>query len=274
MTINLDLVIDTEEDSVDMKAGLASMQGVSDAVRCISETILTGKVPERQSPKSMVRTSLKKSFKGSYGHIFTLDIHDPELQKKLNKISQSAFIELITYFLSESIYRESNQLSFKAQRALDQLEQKAEKLIQQLRGSALENIHEISTKFNHDIKIRHRRSRDEQVVIAKFDRNSAKVLQTITTNEKIDLRVVVTRLNIHTGNGRLQIDGKDETTAFGFGIEYKEVEFRAKKIFSENLDYNNGLNPKGWKYLDIIASPIKLRDGKVIKYIIRGFHED
>lgn len=72
MTLNLDLVIETEEDSIDMKAGLESMQGVSDAVRCIAESVLTEKVPKRHTSKSKVRTSLKKSFKGSYGHIFSL----------------------------------------------------------------------------------------------------------------------------------------------------------------------------------------------------------
>ncbi|WP_346209027.1 hypothetical protein [Aeromonas salmonicida] len=81
MTINLDLVIETKEDTVDMKAGLASMLGVSDAVRCIAETVLTEKTPKRQAYNGNVRTSLKNSFKGSYGHIFSLDVHDQSLIK-------------------------------------------------------------------------------------------------------------------------------------------------------------------------------------------------
>lgn len=274
MTINLDLVIDTEEDSVDMKAGLVSMQGVSDAVRCIAESVLTEKVPERQTSRSKVRTSLKQSFKGSYGHIFSIDLLDPELEKKLNRIGRPAFIELISYFISESLYRDSNQLSASAQNVLNNLGKKAEKIVQQLRVSSLENIHEISIKFNHDIRIRHRISRDEQTVIAKFDRNSAKVLQAKPSDEKFDLSAVITRLNIHTGNGRLQIEGKDETVAFGFGIEYKEVSVKAKKIFSENLDHNNGLDKEKWKYLRISVSPIKLKDARVVKYIVKGFYEN
>ncbi len=59
MTIYFDLVIETEDDSVDMKAGLVSMQGVSDAVRCVAELILTEKVPERQSSKSKVSITMK-----------------------------------------------------------------------------------------------------------------------------------------------------------------------------------------------------------------------
>lgn len=274
MTINFDLVIDTEEDSVDMKAGLESMQGVSDTVRCIAESILTEKVPQRQSHKSSVRTSLKKSFKGSYGHTFSLDIHDHDLAKRLNRISRPAFIELISYFINESLYMDSTPLSARAQNVLDGLGEQAEGVVKQLRISSLENIHEISTKFGHDLKIRYRKSSHDITAIAKFDQNTAKALQAKPSNETIDLKIIVTRLNIHTGNGRLQIEGQDETTAFGFGIKYKEVNIKAKKLFSENLDHNNGLDRDKWKYLRISAASIKLSDGKIVKYIVKGFYED
>lgn len=274
MTINLDLVIETEEDSVDMKSGLESMQGVSDAVRCIAESILTESTPQRQTHKGKVRTSLKRSFKGSYGQIFSLDIYDNNLLKKLNGIGRPAFIELIHYFINESLYRETKPLSQKAQNVLDKFGEKAEDVVKQLRVSSLENIHAISVKFNHDIKIRYRKSRDNITEIATFNRSTAKVLQAQPAGEEIDLKVVVTRLNIHTGNGRLQIEGQNETVAFGFGIKYKEVNIKAKKIFSENLDHNNGLDNEKWLYLKISAEPIKLRDGKIVKYIVKKFYEN
>lgn len=274
MALNLDLIIETAEDSVDMKSGLDSMQGISDAVRCISESLLTEKVPKRHTSKSRVRTSLKKSFRGSYGHTFSLDVHDYDLQKKLSNIGKSCFVELISYFISESLYRESAPLSDKAQRIVDRLGKKADEIVKQLRVSSLENIHEISEKFNHRVKIRYRKSRDNQVVIAEFDRETAKVLHASQSAERIDLNVVITRLNIHTGNGRLQIKGKSETVAFGFGFEYREVNLKAKKVFSENLHHNNGLAYEKWRYLRISASPIKLKDGKIVKYIVKAFHEN
>lgn len=272
MTIDLDLVIDATED-IDMKAGLESMQGVSDAVRCAAESILTGRTPARLSHKSGVRTSLKSSFKGSYGHIFSLNIYDQELLNRLNSIGSKVFIELISYFMSESIYREGNKLSPEAHNILDELGQTAEEVVKQLRVSSLEKIHEISIKFGHEIKIRYRKNPHEQVVIAKFNRETAEVLQAKPTDEKVELNIVVTRLNIHTGNGRLQIEGQNETTAFGFGIGYREVRIEAKKLFSKNLDFNNGLGREKWIYLKVIVAPIKLRDGKVIKYIVTGFYE-
>jgi len=107
MAINFDVVIDSIEDAVDMKAGLASMQGVSDAIRCIAGAILTEKTPKKQTHKAPVRTTLKKSFKGSYGHIFGLEVHDEKLKKRLNSIGRPAFLELIVYFMSEALYQES-----------------------------------------------------------------------------------------------------------------------------------------------------------------------
>jgi len=274
MTINLDLVIDAKEDSVDMKASLKTMQGVSDAIRCTAEAILSGATPMRQHHKGKVRTSLKKSFKGSYGHIFSLDIHDDKLQRNLNLIGKLAFIELLTYFITESLYIDTKKLSPKAQKALDGLGETSNEVVKQLRVSSLDNIHEISLKFNHDVKIRHRQNRDIQTVIAKFDRITAKVLQATQSDEKGDLTVSITRLNIFTGNGRLKIKDHDETVAFGFGIEYKEVDIKAKKIFSANLNHNNGLSGDKWIFLKISVVPITLKDGKIIKYIVKGFYDD
>jgi len=274
MTINLDVVIETPENSVDMKAGLESLQGVSDAVRCITESVLSGKTTKRQHHKGKVRTSLKRSFKGSYGQIFSLDIHDDILKKKLNKIGRPAFIELIAYFMSESLYKDSKALSSKAQRVVDELEENAEKIVSQLRVSSLENIHEISSKFDHDIKIRYRQNSNSQTVIAEFDKNTAKVLQAKKSKKTTDLTISVTRLNIHTGNGRLQIQGQWETVAFGFEIKYREVNIRAKKVFSENLNNNNGIKSDDWKFLKVSAHTIKLKDGKIVKYIITGFYDE
>lgn len=231
-------------------------------------------MPERQTSKSNVRTSLKNSFKGSYGHIFSLDVHDEALHKRLKKIGKGTLVELISYFISESLYRETSQLTDKASKIVNELGDKANDIVKQVRLSALKNIHDVSLKFNHNISIRHRISRDHQVVIAGFDRESAKVLLAKESKKQIQMDVVITRLNIHTGNGRLQEKGADETIAFGFGSLYKEIHLNAKKTFSQNLNHNNGLEQENWKYLTVQASPIQLNDGRVIKYILKGFHAD
>ncbi|WP_240071490.1 hypothetical protein [Cupriavidus taiwanensis] len=254
-----------------MKAGLDTMQGSSDAVRCITEGILTNKIPERQSHKSKVRTTLKQSFRGSYGHVFSVDIYDDRLKKKFDKIGKTTFAELIAYYLNESIYEEYQRLSPKAQAIIDGFGERSENLTGQLRTSALKNLHEVPTKFNYEVKIRFRQSRDNQTILAKFNQDTATVLDAEESNEEVDLTVSITRLNINTGNGRLLVEGENDTVAFGF-IGYRGIKLDAKKVFSENLDYNNGLPSEKWRHLKISATPIKLRDGKIIKYIVKGLY--
>ncbi|UVH49691.1 hypothetical protein P0D91_15875 [Pseudomonas sp. CBSPBW29] len=274
MPINLDVVIDTEDYEVDMKAGLETLQGVSEATLSIAETLVTGKVSLRHRGVSSVRTILKKTFKGSYGQIFTVEISDEKLQREYKKIGNQTFVELMSYFMKEALYVESVELSEKAQRIVEGLGDSAEDLIKKLRVSSMEDIHKVSTRFNHDVKIRYRKNLDEKVVIASFNKSTVLALQAKESDSNIDITASITRLNINTGNGRLLLKGADETVAFGFGIEYKEVRLEAKKKFSENLDHNNGIDSSNWKNLKIIARPIKLRDGKIVKYIIKGFYND
>lgn len=272
MSLNLDAIIETDEDSIDMKSGLDTLQGASDAARCVVETVLTGKIPERQSHKGKVRTILKHSFRGSYGQIFGVEVYDEALKNKFNRIGKAVFAELIAFYFNESIYQETHELSDKAQKIVDKLGDNSEGIIKQLRISALKNIHEISTKFNQDVKIRYRKNRDNQTVLAKFDQFTAKAFEATEFEEKIDVEAAITRLNINTGNGRLQIKGEIETVAFGFSIEYKAVKLEAKKVFSVNLDKNNGIDSEKWTYLKLSVSPVKLPDGKIIKYIVKGMY--
>lgn len=45
MSVNFELIIDTPSFEVDMKSGLTTLQGISDATRTIAETLLTEKCP-------------------------------------------------------------------------------------------------------------------------------------------------------------------------------------------------------------------------------------
>lgn len=275
MSLVFDVVIDTPEYSVDMKTGLETLQGVSDATRCIGEAILTERVPRRQSHKSKVRTNLRNSFKGSYGHVYSLNFDDEELKKKLRSITRPVFCELISYFISESLYQEPIELSQKAQNFLDKkIGERSEQIIEQLRLSSLENIHKVSKVFNHKVKIRFRKNRDHQTVLARFDRNTAKVLEATEGTDVIEFEAAITRLNIFTGNGRLLINGEAETTAFGFDRHYRQLARLAKQRFSENLNHNNGLDSERYEYIAMKARAIKLQNNKVVKYILTDITDD
>ncbi|MNG25504.1 hypothetical protein D3C84_1103690 [compost metagenome] len=93
-------------------------------------------------------------------------------------------------------------------------------------------------------------------------------------DESLNLIASIRRFNTNTGNGRLQLEGEDETVAFGFRVNYRDVDFVMKKKFSENLDANNGVDVEHWEYLELVANPIRLLDGQVVKYLVVGFHDD
>ena len=222
MAINFDVVIETPDYEVDMKAGLDTLQGISDATRTIAETLLVGKVPQRKTYKSDVRTTLKKSFKGSYGQIFSLDITDDELKKEYRKIGNSAFSELMTFFMKEALDLETNELSEKAEKVVANLGDNAERLVRQLRTSIMKNAHEVSKKFGYDVKVNFRKSLTEKLLIAKFDSTTAQALEAKKSKNKITVFASIRRFNTNTGNGRLQLKGEDETVAFGFATIYKD----------------------------------------------------
>lgn len=274
MPINFDVVIESPDYEVDMKAGLDTMQGVSDAIRTIGETLLLGKVPERITSKSSVRTTLKKTFKGSYGHSFRLDVLDEEPKKELRKIGHTTFTELMSYFMKEALYIETPDPSDKALAVLNRLGDTAEDLIKQLRKSAMENIHEVAVKFNYDVSVRHRKSIEDRVSLAKFTKDTVHAVLATRRKEKLTLTASIRRFNTNTGNGRLQLEGEDETVAFGFRVNYRNVDFAMKKKFSENLDTNNGIDIEHWKYLKLVANPIRRLDEQIIKYLVVGFLDD
>jgi len=274
MTVDLDVVIDSPDYSVEMKAGLKTLQGSSDAIRTISETVLSGNIPERKTFKGKVRTLLKASFSGSYGQIFTLDIPDQTLRARYGEIGWETFTEVISFFLNDSVYKETERLSDAAKKLIEELGETAEELTKHLRFSAMKNIHDASYKFNYDVKIRFRKNRDDQKILAKFDRATGSTLAAKLDRQEFDISSAITRLNINTGNGRLQILDEKETTAFGFGMEYKSINLKAKKILSDNLDVNNGLEDENRVYLKLRVRALRIRDGKVVKYFISAFYEE
>ncbi|WP_295970199.1 hypothetical protein [uncultured Xanthomonas sp.] len=273
-SIKFDAVIYSQNDSIDMKSGLDTLQGISDATRKIGEVLLTKKVAQRLHHGSSIRTQLKQSFKGSYGQIFSLEIYDPSLRKELAKIGKPQFVELMGYFIKESLYEVDRDLSEKAQAHLEKIGDAAEELIKNLRTSCMENIHEVPSKFGYDVSLNYRKNSNDRVIIGNFTKRSALTLQAEPSKDEFDIIASITRLNINTGNGRLKQEGIGETFAFGFSSAYSEIKVEAKKVFSANLDFNNGVSEEKWKTLRLKVSPIKLRDGRVVKYIITGYYND
>ncbi|OCH12634.1 hypothetical protein [Aliivibrio fischeri] len=273
MSINFDVVMASNDYSVDMNSGLDTLKGASEATRQIATTILEERVPERLSSESKVRTNLKRSFKGSFGQQFSINIYDVDVQRRFNTIGKKAFVELISYFINEALYQESLELSPKAKKVLKDLGiELEEKLIKQLQRSSLDHLHTVSNNFNQDVKLRYRQSREKQTILAKVDRATHATLKPRTDTTRRDITASITRLNINTGNGRLQIQGADETVAFGFPAtkRYQELKVASKTPFSENLHTNNSKSREEWETLQLRVHTQTTSTGRIIKYIIEG----
>lgn len=268
MEVNFDFVIGSEEYAVDMQAGLETMKGVSDSSRLIAEALLSNTVSSVKTHKSDIRTSLKKTFKGSYAQVFSIETYTTEMTLRLREIGKDVFAELMAYFLSEAVYEESPELSEKAKIVLLKLSNSTiKKLLVRLR-EPLKHIHKVSKTFNYPVQIRYRAKVNEPPkLLQTFDLLTNEALNAIQTNEVIDLHAAVTRLNINTGNGRIQTSDDIRTVAFGFGNNFRNTSHAIKKMFSENLDKNMGIDPEYRETLKFKASPVRLNDSTIVKYI-------
>jgi len=270
MELELDLVIDTPDFAVDMKSGLTTMQGVSDAVRLITETIATDQVPQKNTSRSSVRTRLKKNFKSSYGQVFSVTAFGDEPTKKLSFIGKDVLAEVIGYYFSEAFYEDYPTLSTKAKTVINSLGKQSLVLVKALRKKTLiDNIHNVSNNFNHSVKVRYRKTQDDIKELQIFTEETYEKMSAKESNKIVELEVLITRFNTFTGNGRLRIKGKNETIAFGI-TAYKVMNLTTRKLFSKNLDDNNGITEEEeMKYLKIKATSLQKRDGDVVKYLIR-----
>ncbi|WP_104047691.1 hypothetical protein [Vibrio jasicida] len=278
MSVNFDVWIESEDFSVDMNTGLETLRGASEVTRKVAGTLLNEKVPKQLMAENKVRTKLRKNFKGSFIQTFSLEIEDVELKARFRRIGKVTFTELVSYFIHEALYLESEELTKKAKNVLDNLgDDLSEELISELRVSALSHLHAVSTHFGKDVKLRYRQNRDKQQILATIDRSTGATLKPKTNRNSLEIEASITRLNINTGNGRLQLRGADETVAFGFPLQVKFIEQNRalKQKFSDNLHVNNGLGAdrENWKTLRLKAHTQTTSSGRIIKYIIEGIFD-
>ena len=273
MKVNLDIVIGSPDNEIDMQYGLDTLKGMSDVVSIAAETILRARVPEKRTHKSDARTKLKQSFTGSYGHKFSIEIVDKELQNRLRKIGTDTFLEVLSYFVLEALYLDAGQLSPEAEALVDELSDIADKLVDRLKDP-LVDTHKIANYFNYDIKLRQRkRGLAEPKELLLFNNCTAK---NITDAERSDVEeemdVVIVRFHSITGNGRFYIKAQEEIESFGFASKVRSVNDEMRKAISSNLHKNNTLPPESGEFIKVKVKRVALPTGKVIKYLITGIY--
>lgn len=269
-SLDLDLLINTPDKvhEVDMKTGLSTMQGISDAVRTIAETVVTKNIPEKKSPKNKIRTSMKNTIFGSYGLVFSLDAY-ADAKESFHLIGKSVIVELIEYYLAEALDTDSKKLSLKAEKIRDELGNSSIELISILRGQMLKDAHKVTQHFGYSTNLRYRIKKDKIQTLQTFDENTYASLVPKENKQIQTLEVAITRFNRFTGNGRLQVKGNEDTQAFGF-LGYKTVENYLRKKVASNLSNNTGLGDnQEMEFLKIECYSYERRDGKVMKYMIK-----
>jgi hypothetical protein len=273
MKVNLDIVINSPKNEIDMQYGLETLKGTSDVVSIAAEAILRSRVPEKRTHKSDARTVLKQSFTGSYGHQFSIEVEDRVLQRRLRKIGNDIFLEVLSYFVMEALYLESGDLSPEAESVVEELSEISDKLIDRLK-EPLVDTHKIANYFNYDIKIRQRKRglvEPKQLLLLNKD-TARNITEAVRSDIEEDMDVVIVRFHSITGNGRFYIKDKQEIESFGFASKVRAVKEQMRKSISSNLHKNNTVPPKNGEFMKIKVKKVTLPKGKVIKYLITGVY--
>ncbi|WP_040392219.1 hypothetical protein [Cellvibrio sp. BR] len=271
--LELDLLIETEENEIDMQYGLETLKGTSDVVSIISEAVLVGaikKTGRRTHKSNEVRTKLKQSFSGSFGQRFSLEIEDKKLIRKLNKMGDDIFLEVLSYFILEALYLDSGNLSKEASDVLDGLEGISDNLFSRI-IEPLKDMHQISKYFQHDVKLRYRkRGHPEKQLVCLTDKTAANLTDAQVLAEEFEIDAVIIRYHSKTGNGRLHIRGGDRFYSFGYATQISLVQRLLRRDISENLHINNGIDPEEGTFIKLRVKKKVLPTDEVVKYLVLG----
>lgn len=270
--LNMDIVVCSSENDIDMQYGLETLKGTSDVISIAAETILRERVPDKRTHRSDVRTRLKSTFKGSYGQKFSIEVEDRELRSRLRKIGDDTFLEIISYFVSEALYLDTPSLSKKASAVVKDLDVVSEKLLERLKEPLIE-MHKISNYFDHDIQVRYRkRGVNPKPVLALDDNTARNITEAVKSDEETFMDVVIVRFHSITGNGRFYIKDLGTIESFSFESKLAIVTYQLKKTISQNLHDNNTVKPEDGSFIKVRVKSISLHSGKIIKYLISGIY--
>ena len=159
MNINLEAVIKSGDNDVDMDDALQTLSGTASVSCLIAEAILRGRVKERRTHADAVRANIKQSFKSSYGQRFELVFTDKALVARLNKIGKSVFTEAMGYYIREALYLDQIPLSKKAEELIESLSEIEYELTERLMNP-LKEMHKVILESNFNVELNYRKPGD------------------------------------------------------------------------------------------------------------------
>lgn len=267
MKISLDLTINSGDDDIDMDYALQTLSGASGVTSIITEAVLRGKVKENRHQSNEIRTNLKHSFTGSFGQCFDVVIAEQKVAARLASMTRTVFSEVMSYYIYESLFLESPELSNAAKKVVLGLEDIEDELTKAIRNR-LKNMHKISTMCNYSVDLNYRKPGGKQKIATLNQNTALNITELIETDHDHRIEAIITRFNTFTGNGRLLVNGEENTTSFGFlnGLKYV-TDAQTKKITS-NLNSNNRLAEEDRQYLSLKVRDMTISNGEIVKYLI------
>ncbi|WP_060680993.1 hypothetical protein [Pantoea agglomerans] len=267
MKVSFDVVIKSGDQDVDMDYGITTLGGTAEVTCLLAEAILRKKIVHRRTAVNPAKTVLKQSFKSSYGQNFDLIVSEPALVAELKRMGRSVFAEVMSYFITESLYLETPQVSQEAAFVIDGLDELKDDIISRIR-EPLKRMHKINVEKSFDIELNYKKPACKQKVAFLDSNTRVNLFQSKIQQGKITIFAAITRYNSRTGNGRLVLSGEDETIAFGFYMPLKNIREEQKQKLSANLHVNNGKSSQDFIFIELIVSKVVIRSGEIIKYLI------
>ncbi|HED1243075.1 TPA: hypothetical protein R4S04_000904 [Enterobacter bugandensis] len=268
MSVNYDVVIKSGDSAVEMSAALETLAGARDVACLLAEAILRKKVVHRITTSSPATAVLHQSFQSSYGQNFELVIHDAKLNARLIEMTNPVFVEIMSFYISEALYIQNPPLSARAQGYLAELEYLEDDIVDRIRNP-LKQMHKINYRSHWDVEFNYKNDQRKRKIVNLNTQTGNNLVYTETKRENIEIIAVVTRFNSRTGNGRLVLQGENDTTAFGFYMPFGTVSASKKKMMSGNLDDNTGKRDD-FIYLRMIVSRVVIKSGETVKYLVHS----
>ncbi|ELZ1661147.1 hypothetical protein ACMSWY_000140 [Cronobacter turicensis] len=268
MSVNYDVVIKSGDQPVDMDYALETLSGASDVTCLLAEAILRKKVVKRRTSANPARAILHDSFKSSYGQNFELVINDPKLKARLTEMTNPVFSEIMSFYIAEAVYLEPKPLSRKAQSYINEMEDIEDEIISRIRNPLIK-MHKINYRNNFSIELNHKVDKIQNNITTLTTRTGTNLTHTKVERARLEVTAVITRFNSRTGNGRLVLEGENETVAFGFAMPLKSVPSAQKRLVSLNLHNNNGRS-ENYTYLKMIVSRVVVLSGETVKYAVHS----
>ncbi|MDM3390903.1 hypothetical protein OGV29_19205 [Citrobacter sp. Cb013] len=268
MSVNYDVVIKSGNDAVEMNAALETLSGARDVACLLAEAILRKKVVYKITASSPATAVLHQSFKSSYGQNFELVINDKKLNARLTEMTNSVFVEVMSFYISEALYIQNPPLSSKAVEYIKELEDIEDDIVGRIRNP-LKQMHKINYRNRYDIEFNYKGAERKRKIVTLNTNTGDNLVYTETKRESIEIIAVVTRFNSRTGNGRIVLQGENDTVAFGFYMPFGAVPGNQKKLMSHNLYTNTGRR-EDYVFLRMIVSRVVIKNGDTVKYLVHS----